>query len=209
MDTVAEVSLALTEALVTAAERAGWASGFVRRASKLTAAAFVQTLVVGYLREPRASWSQLAGTAAEVGVPITPQGLYARLGEPAARLLRAVLTAATQQVIAAVPNAVPLLERFPAVLVQDSTTLALPDALAAEWAGCGGRTPQGTAAALKLQVRLDLRSGRLEGPELQTGRPSDQVGALVDTPGPVGALHLNDLGYFQVARLAAWQAAGV
>jgi Transposase DDE domain len=209
MDTVAQVSGALTAVLGTAAERAGWTSGFVRRASKLTAAAFVQTLVVGYLRDPRASWSQLACTAAEVGVAITPQGLYARLGEPAAGLLRAVLTAATQQVIAAVPNAVPLLERFPAVLVQDSTTVALPDALAAAWAGCGGRTPQGTAAALKLQVRLDLRSGRLEGPELQAGRTSDQVGALVDTPGPVGALHLNDLGYFQVARLAAWQAAGV
>src|SRR6478609_9820844 len=89
MDTVAQVSLALTEALVTAAERAGWASGFVRRTSKLTAAAFVQTLVFGYLRDPRASWSQLACTAAEVGVPITPQGLYARLGEPAAGLLRA------------------------------------------------------------------------------------------------------------------------
>src|SRR5213082_1672844 len=113
MDTVAQVSAALKEVLGTAAERAGWTSGFVRRASKLTAAAFVQTLVFGYLRDPRASWSQLACTAAEVGVAIPPQGLYARLGEPAAGLLRAVLTAATQQVIAAVPNAVPLLERFP------------------------------------------------------------------------------------------------
>src|SRR5258707_5814240 len=135
MDTVAQVSGALTEVLVTAAERAGWTSGFVRRSSKLTAAAFVQTLVVGYLRDPRASWSQLACTAAEVGVAITPQGLYERVGASAARLLREVLTAATQQVIAAVPNAVPLLERVPAGPVPDKTTLALSAAPTGQMAG--------------------------------------------------------------------------
>ena len=44
--------------------------------------------------------------------------------------LLTALPTVSKVLLAAVPNAVPLLERFPAVLVQDSTTLALPDALA-------------------------------------------------------------------------------
>ena len=38
----------------------------------------------------------------------------------------------------------PVLERFAAVYVQDSTVLALPDALADAWPGCGGRCGSGT-----------------------------------------------------------------
>jgi Transposase DDE domain len=209
METVAQVSAALTAVLTTAAESAAWATGLVRRSSRLTGPRFVQALVFGWLRQPAATWSDLACTAAQVGAPVSPQALYQRVGEPAARCLQRVLGAAAHAVVRADPVAVPLLARFAAVYVQDSTTIALPDGLAAAWAGCGGRTPQGTAAALKLQVRWELRRGTLSGPELHPGRASDHVGTLVDEPGPPGSLHLNDLGYFAVERLRAWSAAQV
>jgi hypothetical protein len=209
MDTVAQVSAALREVLVTTADRAAWVSGWVRRPSALTGPRLVQTLVFGWLRQPAATWSDLACTAAQVGAPVSPQALYQRLGEAAARCLEQVLGAAARAVVTADPVAVPLLARFPAVYVQDSTTIALPDALAAAWAGCGGRTPQGTAAALKLQVRWELCRGQLSGPELHPGRASDHTGTLVDEPGPPGSVHLTDLGYFRLERLRAWSAAQV
>jgi hypothetical protein len=209
METVAQVSAALTSVLTTAAASAAWATGLVRRPSPLTGPRLVQALVFGWLRQPAATWSELACTAAQVGAPVSPQALYQRLGEPAARCLQQVLGAAAQAVVRADPVMVPVLARFPAVYVQDSTTIALPDRLAVQWAGCGGRTAQGTAAALKLQVRWELCRGTLRGPELHPGRASDHVGTLVDDPGPPGSLHLNDLGYFRLDRLRAWSAAGV
>jgi hypothetical protein len=104
--------------------------------------------------------------------------------------------------------AVPLLERFTAVYVQDSSTIVLPDALAAVWQGCGGTTTAGTAAALKFQGRLELRTGKLEGPQLQDGRASDRA-ALVPTTLPGGALWLADLGCWRLDTLQTLEQQGV
>jgi hypothetical protein len=81
----------------------------------------------------------------------------------------------------------------------------LPDALAEVWRGCGGSTTVHTAAALKLQVRLDLRTGRLEGPQVQDGRASDRDAAL-PTSLPAGSLRLADLGYWSLDELQALDA---
>src|SRR5215203_3228649 len=86
-----------------------------------------------------------------------------------------------------------------------STTVSLPDALAEQWAGCGG---SGSLAALKLQVRLDLCAGRLDGPELQPGRAHDSRAALQTALVPVGALRLADLGYFTLGVFATIAAGG-
>jgi hypothetical protein len=208
MDTVAQVSTALEEVLIRAADRAAWLTGFVQRDSKLTGSAFVQTLVLGYLHEPQASFSHLAGTAAQLGVAITAQGLYQRFGATAAACLLLVLGAAARQVVLAEPTLVPLLLRFRAVWIQDSTTLTLPATLRAVWEGCGGGTAAGTTAAVKLQVQFDLCRGALRGPELHAGRTGDQEGALVDTAEP-GSLQVRDLGYFSLERFRAWSAAAV
>lgn len=74
----------------------------------------------------------------------------------------------------------------------------LPDAWAAVWQGGGGPTTAGTAAARKGQVRLELLTGKLAGPQLQDGRASDRA-ALPPTTLPGGALWLADWGYGSVA----------
>ena len=66
------------------AERAARASGFVRRASKLSGARFVQPLVFGWLAPPAARLSHRAQTAATLGAPVTPQARDARFGVAAA-----------------------------------------------------------------------------------------------------------------------------
>ena len=201
-----QVAAALQQALTAAPERLARPSGFCRRRSKLTAALFVQTVVLGRLGNPAASLSELTQVAAKLGVVLSPQGLAQRFTAEAAALLKGALEAAVAQVIAADPVALPLLARFTAAAILDSSTVRLPDALAATWAGCGGRVAHGTAAALKLTVRFDLATGRLEGPVLSAGRAQDRASALQHAPLPAGALRLADLGFW---CLAVFRAIGV
>ena len=112
-------------------------------------------------------------------------------------------------VVAAEPVAVPLLRRFAGVWLWDSTTITLPDALAAVWPGCGGRVATNTRAALKVQVRWELSSGALELTQLQAGRQSDRAAADEAAPLPPGALRLTDLGYVSRPGLTALTAQGV
>ena len=126
MGTIPQVTNAMQTVLSTSADQAAQITGFVQRTSKLTGAAFVQTVVFGFLANPRATRTELAATAATLGVDSTAQGLDARLSERAAACLRSVLDATATTVLAADPLVVPLLERLGGLLVQDSSTVGLP-----------------------------------------------------------------------------------
>jgi len=204
MTTVADVTQALQALFTTTADHLARRSGFVQRASKLTGAAFVQALVFGWLANPQASVEALAQAAAAVGVAISAQGRDQRFTEAAATFLEEMLTAAVQTVIAADPVAIPLLERFTAVVLLDSSTITLPAALALWWPGCRTGT-----AALKLHVRYDLCRGCLSGLVVQEGRISDRSTTLQTAPLPRGALRSSDLGFFTLGVFAAMTAQGV
>jgi hypothetical protein len=199
--TMHDVAQALRDVLTSVADAAAVETRFVKRRSKLTGAAFVQTLTFGWLARPEATLEELAQTAAAVGVPISGQGLDQRFTPQGAACLRTVLEAAVTRVLTADPVAIPILQRFPGgVSLLDSTTVPLPDALAQLWPGCG-RNDGPDQAALKLQVRLDLLHGKLTGPVLLAGRANDHHGELAEAPLPKGALHLADLGFFDLDRL--------
>ena len=200
MTTIAHVAATMQEILTTTADEAARATKFVQRRSPLGGATFTQTLVFGFLANPLAALEELAQTAATLGVAVSPQALDQRFTEAATRCLERVLSQAITRVVAAAPVAIPILERFTAVYLQDSSTIVLPDALADVWQGCGGSQPEHTMAALKLQVRVDLRTGQLEGPQLQDGRASDHDAAL-PTRLPAGSLRLADLGYWSLDAL--------
>jgi hypothetical protein len=209
MVTIPEVTNALQRVLSTAADAIARETGFVRRRRKLSGARFVQTLVFGWLANPRASLEELTQTAAGLGVPISPQGLDQRFTPEAAACLDQVLTEAVSTLVVAEPVMIPLLERFTGVYVDDSTTIRLPDALAELWPGCGGSTPTAGLASLKLQVRLELRRGGLAGLALEAGRSQDHASSLQRAPLPAGALRIADLGYFSLEVFGRYTAAGV
>jgi hypothetical protein len=85
--------------------------------------------------------------------------------------------------------------------VQDSSTIVLPDVFAAQWPGCGGSTASSTSAALKLQARLEMCTGRLDV-QLQEGRGAARA-AVLPGPLPAGALRLADWGYWSLEAFAA------
>ena len=209
MTTVPQLAEALQTLFTTTAEDTARATHFVQRRSKLGGAAFAQALVFAWLADPQATVEARAQAAAVAGVPISPQGLEQRCTEKAAVFLEALLGQAVRTVIAADPVAIPLLARFTAVVVQDSSTLVLPDVLAPWWPGCGGSSEEHTAAALKLQVRVDLCCGTLSGPLLSDGRAHESTSPLQRAPLPPGALRLADLGFFDLGVFADMSAHGV
>jgi len=200
MTTIPQLATVLQTVLGPVADAAGETTGFVQRQSKLTGAAFVQTLVFGYLEDANASLEDLAHTAAALGVAISPQGLDQRFSESASTFLKAVLDRAIQEMVASVPVAIPLLQRFASVHILDSSTVALPEALATIWSGCGNQTAQADAA-LKIHVRLELTTGALAGPVISNGRLHDRSSPLAHEQLPAGSLRLADLGYFSLASL--------
>lgn len=201
MSSLSQITQKMQTVLSIEADAAGRQTGFIKRQVKLTGGTFTQTLVFGWLSNPEATLEELAQTAATLGVDITPQGLDERFTPEAAQCLQKVLGAAIRQLIAAEPVAIPILQRFNGVYVQDSSTITLPDELGEIWSGCGGSTSQGTQASLKIQVRLNMTTGELQGPALQAGRDSDQQDSLPMEDLPSGALWLSDLGYFSLDRL--------
>ncbi len=116
-------------------------TGFVQRQRKITASAFVETLVFGWLDAPDAPLSHLADTAAAIGCPVAAQSLDARFSEPAAHLLEAVPTQALAAVVTGPDVTSGLLARFDGVDLIDSTVVSLPAVAAERWPGLGGNTP--------------------------------------------------------------------
>jgi hypothetical protein len=113
---VPQLAAALQTVLTDHARARARPTGFLRRQGKLTAEAFVQGLVFGWLDDPGAPLEGLAeAIAAAGGADVTPQALDQRFTPAAANLLRDVLQAALGHVFAATPAAVPLLRRFTGV----------------------------------------------------------------------------------------------
>jgi hypothetical protein len=190
-------------------------TGFVRRARKLTGPVFARLTIFGWLHNPTASLADLAELAAHLGCAVSPSALDQRFGPAAATFLQALLAQAMNAAAQAPtdghadgdPAADTLLERFSGVYIDDSTTIGLPQALAAFFPGCGGRG--GPSAALKVPLRLELRRGALEVSDLQPGRACDLAGPLPHGPLPPGSLRLADLGYYSLDALQAYGQQGV
>lgn len=209
-ESIQDVATALQVVFNQVADDAARDSGFVQRQSKLTGDVFVRTLTFGWLHNPQATLEELAQTAADLGVPISPQGLDQRFGPRAAACLEQVLDAAVTRVLATDPVAVPLLRRFPGgVSLMDSTTLIVPDALADRWPGCGGTTAADGQASIKLHVRFNLLDGSLRGPFLHPGRTADASCDASLEPLQPGTLRLADLAYFNLRTFADLDAQGV
>jgi hypothetical protein len=183
-------------------------TGCVQRQRKFSGASLLQTLVFGWQQHPDASLEQLASTAATADVLVTDTAVDKRFTPQAARFLHAMLEEACSLVVQAahdVPLA--LLRRFSAVILEDSSRISLPNALAEIWRGCGGKQDH-TAAAVKLHVRWELKRGRIWGPELTDGRASDRRSPFAEEAIERGSLSVKDLGYFNLEHIAARQQAG-
>lgn len=201
MDTIAQMSVQLRELFGSQAQALGRETGFIQRERELSASAFALTVVFGWLQEPAISLAGLTQVLGRLGEHISEPGLWKRFTPQAASFLYALLERATTVVIQQDIQERTLLQRFAAVVVEDSSSVSLPAALASIWLGCGGSLGS-TSSAVKLHVRWDVLRGRLEGPRLTNGRQSDKRSPFDVEDLPSGCLYLADLGYYSAARLA-------
>lgn len=197
---VADVATSVQALCLDLATQAVAASGLCQRRSPLGGPAFVQALVFASLAEPDPTLSDYAQAAACAGAPVSPQAVHQRFGRPSADCLRRLVEALAGQAIAGEPATLELLRRFHGVSVQDATLLLLPDELAADFPG--HRQP-GQRASVKAQVRLELTTGAVTGLALEPGRTTDTKTTLTADDLPTGALHITDLGYFDLSAFAA------
>ena len=182
------------------ADRAGYEEGFIKRRRNLSGSSFVQTLVMGYWSNPQATTSDLNQAAGAVGVKISRQGIEQRYSPEAAAVLKRVLEASVERMISANPINLPILRRFKAVRIMDSSTITLPAEVANVWWGCGA-----DSGGLKISVDWDLKSGRLDGPHLADGRRHDQKLVGEHEVVKPGEVILRDLGYFNLETFANLQ----
>jgi hypothetical protein len=195
MGIIAQVTAAVQAVFGAMAEEVAKDHPVVLRHRKFTTATLAQTFILGFLAKPRASDEELAQTAALCGVEVTPQALEQRHTMRLANFLEALFRRATQCLVKSQRSLAPLLARFSAVLILDSTTTTLPDALQERFPGCGGSHGAGRAA-MKLQVQWDLCSGALDAVAIESGRDCDYKTSLQRAPLTPGALRIADLGYF-------------
>ena len=188
--------------LETVADEAAVDTGLVKRKRKLTGSALAQILVLGWLETPEASYQQLTETAATLGIQVSRQAIEQRLTPETAKMLKLTLEAAITEMleVAGRREALPLLEQFSGIYVQDSTWITLPDELHETWKGQPKKNhPQ--KAALKLHLCFDILTGRFQDFQLTNGMTADSTAAKAADPLPQGSLRLADLAYFSLDEL--------
>ena len=206
MKILSQITDAMQDILTERADIIAKQTGFVKRERKLNGSIFAQTLVFGWLSNADSTIEELAQTAATLGVSITSQGLDKRFTPDAAKFLREILEASIGTIIESEPVAIPLLNRFDGVFIQDSSTITLPDSLAVIWSGCGGSSEKNTSSSVKTQIRMELNTGKLTG-NLQSGKEHDKSSKLEQLP--KGSLRITDLGYFSLDDFCDMDSEGI
>ena len=199
MTTVATLAAALHTLFTATARLLGRSTGLIQRQRDLSAADFAQALVFGWIDQPRASLESFA-----VRLDLSAQSLHSRMGPAAHAFFRELLAAALRHVQAARPARLGLLRRFPAVVVEDSSIVALPADLAHSYRGHGGADPGAGRAALKVLVRWELLTGQLLSLRCVPAVTADPKLAAAAEDLPAGALHLADQGFFDTRRWAGY-----
>src|SRR5436853_7200582 len=153
------------------ADKMAQATKFVQRKSKLTGALFLQTLVFGFLNEPKASLTTLIETSDDLGVEISKQGLQERI-QNAEPFLKQMFQASMALFRNQLPLEIAVLKQFSALLITDSTVIDVPASLQTEFPGCGG---DGPVATIKLQLSVDLVGGSRKGVALEPPRTAEHA----------------------------------
>lgn len=175
---------------------------FVQRQSPLTGSLFVHGLVWGAYMLDQFTLEALCGIIEKLdpSVVVSEQALDQRFTERAVALMKEMFALSLRQTLGSPSQVLPVLERFSAAYLLDSSTVSLPESLKEAFLGCGGSGPK---AAVKVYLLLDWLKGSYEAIELRNGRQPDQnMGStFLQQDRSEGALWLFDLGFWNLAFL--------
>jgi hypothetical protein len=173
-----------------------------QRTGKIDAFEFFTSLVFGQMAAARPTLTSQAQSLTE---PVTRQAVDQRFTAQAVEYLQAAFRWVLAEVLEFAPThpqAGQLRTHFSALYLIDSTSFDCTASLAKLFPACGGA---GSTANVKVMLRYELITGRLEPLELLAGKRSDQGQALKVVAGlRANELALLDKGFFAAQ---AWQAA--
>lgn len=174
-------------------------TGAVKRERKLDVVTFVLMMIFGFWQDPEMRLSGLAQVAGRREVHVTESAISQRFTPECANLFLKVMQRLSEVQLESEKVDIPLLKRFTAVIVEDSSCIPLPTELAEVWLGCGGG--EGTSeAGVKAFAQWDVTSGKLFGPRLSDARMNDHRTPFEIDELPEGSLYLADLGFFAIDR---------
>lgn len=173
-------------------------TGFVKRKSKLTPEIFLAYHVFSGNDLCDESLSALSGRlSSQYDISLSPQGLHERYNDNSVSFLRNVFNAMMlnhSEVLTSNKNM-----KFNRILINDSTTYALPDDFQDEFKGAGGTHSK---SAIKIQLQYDLLSGSFSNYDIQSGVTNDSKYLdAMDKHTKSGDLRLADLGYYKIEYL--------
>lgn len=201
MKTITQISKALQRIFGTKADELARETGFVQREVKITGSNFAQTLVFGFLDNPKMSYREMSQAGVLSGLQITAQGLEQRFSARSAKFMQAVLGEAVSQMVRTSSDIqVDLLNRFSAIHIQDGSVIGLCDECVGLWQGVRSKDKKG-CSALKLHVSLEYKTGQVSGPVLANGREHDQKSPFFEQVLKPGELRITDLGFFKLEHL--------
>ena len=194
----------LTMLLTTLADDLAHLRQFLRRQRSFSGAQFVRTLILGWIENSKAT---LEDFAEQLGV--TAPALQQRMTPACVALMRGLLEKACACLLAAVPQEIGLTRRFPQILVEDCTSIPLPETFRAEFPGCGGAEPGQGVAGLKALLRIEVKTGAVSVLTWAAGRENDLSLSRQAGDPPAGSLYLADLGFWCPERLDRFTRQGI
>jgi len=196
----------IKEFLEVVSEELARETGFVKRKRAISGAIFAQALIFGWMINPEASYTQLQQMLAILGCTASAQALEQRMNERGADFLLTLLYGLMGMCAESEGVMCEVLQRFNGVYLQDGTLITLPDELEGLYKGCGGNSDQGGRSGLRLQVRLNLSTGELQGPWLKEAVQCEREGAgsVEQDPLPQGSLHLVDCAYVTLEKMKTY-----
>jgi hypothetical protein len=206
---VSELHAALNDLFGDTARRLAKETDFCQRERRLTGPVFAKSLVFCLLGQAAPSLEDFKDFASQhLGAHVTYKAFDERFGEASADFLAALLGEALGRCFTARSALLPLLRRFNGVYLRDASTLSLPDCLAELFPGRKGKRGE-PAAALKLVLEMEVRTGQFTELGVMPALDNDKTSAVAAKPLPAGSLLLEDMGFLRGGRLQEYVTQGV
>lgn len=194
-----DVALAIQSIFSEETDQLAKETGFIKRERKITGSRFIKTLMFGWMQNKSPSVEGLVRAGYRHNLHISAQGLDQRFTEKSADFVHCILEKALTKTIKSMSVDTEILNRFSAVYIADCSQIVLPNDLHTIWQGTGGRGST-SKSGLKIDASIELKTGELTFGVLE-GKHADSCTPIAEKEYKAGALHLRDLGYFNLARM--------
>jgi len=177
-------------------------TGAIQREGKLDAVTLVMMMIFGFWQDPDIRLSGLAQIGGRRDVQVSESAISQRCTPACANLFLRIMQRLAEVQLESEKVDIPLLKQFSAVIVEDSTSVSLPDELVEIWQGSGKKKEAGKAG-VKAFAQWNVLNGELLGPRLTDSLTNDHKTPFDIDELPEDSLYIADLGFFAIQRLCA------